>query len=233
MDFKRGLDSVLHQLFECGAVKIDTEKGFPLRIHQDQPHLPYSPIYLNLRTEYNPKPGPLTQPLVEDMARLMAHMVRTQALEFTAIVGIPNAGDPFALALHRQFAREGKHYLYAPLEKTEIGDKRHFNVTNSALRNNPGNQKVLMVDDLITGAHSKLDVRAPLLQLGVAVDDCIVFLDREQGGCTEMAHNRCAVTAVTTITYMINRYVRHRKIPAETGDLILRYIRGEHPGVPH
>ena len=41
------------------------ERGFRLKLHEKTPLAPLSPIYLNLRTPDNPKPGPLTLEIVE------------------------------------------------------------------------------------------------------------------------------------------------------------------------
>ena len=76
------------------------ECGFRLKLHEKHPDAPLSPIFFNLRTPDNPKPGPLTPDIVELAALCMHHVAQTQCTgDFNAVVGIPNAGDPFAEAL--------------------------------------------------------------------------------------------------------------------------------------
>lgn len=48
------------------AVQRGEERGFKLKTHEKQPDLPLSLFYFNLRTDDNPKPGPLTPELVAE-----------------------------------------------------------------------------------------------------------------------------------------------------------------------
>src|SRR3972149_2470184 len=100
-----GREVLLHALWELGAVKTEehppavqwgNERGFLLKAHEENPNLPLSPFFLNLRTPDNPKPGPLTPDVVQLIAKAMHTLARQFSIAYDAVAGIPNAGDPFA-----------------------------------------------------------------------------------------------------------------------------------------
>ena len=73
------------------------ERGFILKLHEKS-DAPLSPIFLNLRTPDNPKPGPLTPEIVNLAASCMQALELEKRLTFDAIVGVPQAGELFATA---------------------------------------------------------------------------------------------------------------------------------------
>lgn len=177
------------------------ERGFILKSHEKNPDAPLSPFLLNLRTPDNPKPGPLTPEIVELAARCMRDVAIGKGPIFDAIAGVPRAGDPFAKALARLY---GMNTIV--LEKIERDGKRCI-----ALPNNfwlPANvRKVLEVDDLITKADSKREAILVLRGVGLEITDILVLVDREQGGCEELATLGCTLHSVFTITELLDLYV--------------------------
>jgi len=212
--------SVADQLFEVGAIKFG---AFPLKLHETQPDAPLSPIYLNLRTPDNPKPGPLTPELVEEIADLLYGLVHiTPDLKFSYFAGLPRAGDPLADALGKRLAPwHGVTQLH--LVKDESGGARRIAGLLDGGWDLPG--EVLLVDDLITQADSKLEAVSVLESVGFEVRDLIVLVDREQGGSEWLLEEEGIRTiAVFTLSQLLAHYVQTGKIDQAKADEVAAYV---------
>lgn len=192
------------------------ERGFELRLHQDNPSAPLSPYYLQFRTPDNPKPGPLTPDIVDRSASCMQMLVAIDGLDFDAVVGVPNAGKPFAEALARF---TGKPLV--EMAKYEHSGKRHIASLKGKVP--PSIQKVLVVDDLITAATSKLEAITILQNEGIAVDDVVVLVDREEGGYDELDEWGCRLHSVFTITELFDLFVETGRVPSQLRDDVQTY----------
>ena len=176
-----------------------TERGFKLKLHEKNPDAPLSPIFFNLRTPDNPKPGPLTEYHVEMTAHCMRHIL-PDALEFDAVVGVPRAGDPFAQALARLSGTK-----CIAMNKWEHDGKRR--IASLAGEVPVEVEKVLLVDDLITGADSKREAIEILREQSIEVTDVVVLIDREQGGRNELSEWNCTLNSVYTISQLLDIFV--------------------------
>jgi len=98
-------DLLARRLWAVGAVKDKMhpdavqrpsgERGFLLKLHEKDPDAPLSPVYFNLRTPGNPKPGLLVPAIVEIAGRaLYAHCyqggasVAATALQFGMVSSV-------------------------------------------------------------------------------------------------------------------------------------------------
>lgn len=212
-------------LFDVGAVKIARadEPGYTLKIHEKCPDAPKSPIYFNLRMPDNPRPGPLTPEIVREVGQEMFSLLAARGVEFDLIAGVPNAGDPFAAAVKEAMHgwKFGPHVIRLRKE-TSDGGRRVV-----ALAEDPpmvGN--VLLVDDLITAADSKLEAVNVLAENGFPVRDCIVVIDRDQGGREQLAVNNIQLQSLFRIEDLIQVYVEQWRIDLEAGSRVANYIRG-------
>lgn len=179
-----------------------TERGFKLKLHESNPDAPLSPIYLNLRTPDNPKQGPLTSEVVRLAASCMVYLRMAANLHFHAVVGVPRAGDPFAEAFSQI-----THVQRLEMVKIEEGSKRRIGGVKD-LREVPTSVKhILLQDDLLTKAGSKIEAIESLRKAGFTVTDLIVLVDREQGGREELAKLGVTVHAVFTLTELLDMYV--------------------------
>jgi orotate phosphoribosyltransferase len=150
----------LHLLRE-GAVQIGIEKPFQLASGN------YSPIYINCRTLISSQ---AFVDLFSSYARTLAH---NHDLEFDVIAGGETAGIPFAAFLARSL---GKPMIY--VRKAPKSHGTHGTVEGVVRMG----ARVLLVEDLITDAASKVGFIASLRSLDVIVKDVLVILDRLQGG---------------------------------------------------
>lgn len=206
------------KLFEVGAIKFG---AFKLKLHEKNPDAPLSPIYLNLRT---PPKGPLTEELVTALGGVFLHrFARLEEIPYQGVVGVPNAGEPFATA----FAKASR----APqlwLDKKEDKGKRTIvpRLLNEGMAE-VGISKgdtMLLVDDLITEADSKLEAIEALQSGGLIVKDVLVLVDREQGGREALARVGITLHAAWQITGLLEFYRDSRLIDDQKYVETIAYI---------
>jgi orotate phosphoribosyltransferase len=199
-------------LFDIGAVKTrltDPEHpdGYRLKLHETTPDAPLSPLFFNLRTQDNPKPGPLGPEAVGASGAELYRLTMARELEFTAVAGIPNAGDPFAEAFVRA---SGNNYpLFRYGKKTEDNARRVIGLISG--KPVPGEVQ-LCVDDLITQGHTKFEAIDAARASGIAVKDIVVLIDRQQGGAKQLADHGVKLHAVFPIERLLEFYVAEGKI---------------------
>ena len=174
-------------------------------MHENHPDAPLSPYYLNLRTLDNPKPGPLTPVIMAKIGRLFWKYVcdPSAKIEFKHVVGIPNAGDPFAAAL----AQAPAHPLSCLrlLKETFPGGRRVTKIVSGMYL---PDDSVLLVDDLITRADTKSEAVEVLRAEKLVVRDVLVLIDREQGGREELAKLGVNLHAMFVVSGLLEIYVQ-------------------------
>lgn len=206
-----------HQLVVERMGTNGAERGFKLKLHEKSPDAPLSPIYFNLRTPDNPKPGPLTEYLVEMAGHCMRFAIHEKNLTFDAVCGVPRAGDPFASAIARLVG-----VPTIQLEKSEQGGIRKIASLKGAI---PASvKKAVVLDDLVTKADSKREAIEVLRDAGIEVTDIIVLLDREQGGREELRECGCTLHSVFTISELLDLYVSAGKMQPVLRSRIQSYL---------
>jgi len=218
-------------LWNVGAVmdrgRSPESKGFRLKLHETNPDAPLSPIYLHLRVPEN-KGGPLTPEIVALAAKLMFAELTAARINFNALAGIPEAGNPFAEAMHRLCHSSVRLF---ELVKSQVGDQRQIvgikgDVVSITGYSSPvfGKWSVL-VDDLITAGHSKEEAIRVVENRGSAVVAIVVLVDREQGGLEELRKDgRRKVISVFTITELLDFYLAEGLMPLDICDEINAYL---------
>lgn len=214
------------QLYDCGAVKDKSKspegKGFRLKLHETQPDAPLSPIYLNLRTSDNPKPGPLTPEIVGTIGRLLYKMSKYDGFRYDCVAGVPNAGDLFAEAFVKAARADGQTVQLLKLQKVGGSDKREVvGIKEGEYRTG---QYVLLIDDLVTRAHSKLEAIRALQLAGLCVEGVVVLVDRQQGGAKELEQAGFVLSALFTLDYLLGLYVHTQRMPRDVYLEILQYL---------
>ena len=186
---------------------------FRLKLHEKNPEAPLSPFYLNLRTSDNPKPGPLTEKDCVLIAELLWRKILKSGLNFSAIAGIPNAGDPLVEAIEK-VAAPPRGFRIIRLSKVVDGDKRKI-IPQPGFDYREG-EKVLVIDDLITGADSKFEAIEAIEESGLKVVGLIVLVDREQGGRKQLEKAGYTLITAFTITELFNYYLEQGVIPQKS-----------------
>ncbi|MDP3985177.1 MAG: phosphoribosyltransferase family protein [bacterium] len=223
IDPESPLAKIVRDLFSVGAVKDKRQspdrRGFRLKSHETDPTLPLSPFFFNLRTPENPKSGPLTPALVQDIAVQMILQLNQHEVQFTKVAGVPNAGDPFAAVIARRLA--------LPLVKLgKVSGSESRRVADITDGECGPDDIVLMVDDLITTAASKLEAIQVIEATGATVTDVAVFLDREQGGLEELLANEKILHRCTTAYDVFLQGQTEEIIDMQTYAEIVKYLTG-------
>lgn len=152
------------------------------KLHEKFKVLPFL-MKLNLRK--HPK-GNLTDELIEEIVNAYVQAVRGENINFDLAVGLPNAGVPFAEAFVRIWNNlypDKKRIIY--LEKEETENYRH--ILPNIIGEHKKGQNVLLIDDVISMAGSKIEATDALRSNGLVVTHGIVLLDWELGGVEMLA----------------------------------------------
>jgi orotate phosphoribosyltransferase len=212
-------------LFRIGAIKIDTEVGYRLKAHDDHSEWPLSPIYLNLRTDQHPVPekrGPLTR--MEMMwigNEFYCALKQKPNVEFDLFVDIPEAGTPFGDQIEKEFHSKPRLKLH----KWEMLDGSRRIVGLEEIKKLPGDNRVLLVDDLVSGADTKLEAIKVLEHADYTIAAILVLVDRCQGGTEELERLGYKVIAVMKLPDMLDYYVESGKITPEVRDIVLERLQ--------
>lgn len=200
-----------------------SERGFRIKLHEKHPEKPLSPFFLNLRTPDNPNPGPLTPSTVTIAARCMVEVIKEQEIAYDAITGIPNAGDPFAMALAELSPGTPRIEMF----KDNLPDGKRC---IAGLKYNGGAVKphdiVLLTDDLVSAADSKVEAIEVLEGATFRVFDVLVLVDRDQGGRQELANRGYMLHSVFDVYVLIGMYVAMGKLSLTLAQEIIAYLKG-------
>ena len=217
-------ECLARKFFELGAIKIDIIRGFKLKLHEENPDAPLSPLFFNLRANNHPKQGPLDAEVITKIGWGLYNMAATQ-LRYDCVCGVPLAGEPFARAFANASA-PWRRPLVIKLKKEVLpnGERR---VTGpwTGTDNIFSDANTLLIDDLITGAHSKLEAIRALELAGAKVRDVLVIVDREQGGSKQLEEAGFNVYSMFTISQLVEFYFKEGMISENQHGAIQYYIR--------
>jgi len=137
---------------------------------------------------------------------------------FQWVVGVPHAGDPLAAAYSEQ---SGVPCLR--LAKTTSGEQR--SITSVLAGTYHRGESVLLIDDLVTQADSKLEAIETLSAAGLNTFAVAVVLDREQGGATELRQRGYPLLRLYTLTEFLETLGNGGRLSHADVQEILAYIR--------
>lgn len=202
MEFTRRQEEVANQLRMIGAFKDKRSspdgKGFRLKLHERDPTAPLSPIYVDLRVLRNfPEER-------RGVADVMGDLIK--GLRFNHVGDIPHAVSPIVAVMADQ---RGWSQLTTRTEAKGYGTG---GVVVGVFRKN---DTVVVCDDVITEADSKLKAIKTLEAEGLFVADVAVIVDREQGGREKLREAGYNLHSVFTLSGLIEHYARSGAIPDE------------------
>lgn len=192
------IDLFALELFRTGCVKFGE---FTLKSGRK------SPVYVDLR-------GLVSHPSALRLAG-EALVEALRPLTFDRIAGLPYAGLP--LAVSASLAGE-LPMLYARKEAKEYGTKKRVEGVYE-----PG-MTVALIDDVITDGGAKLELVEPFLAEGLQVRDCVVLIDREQGGRERLAEAGLTLHAVFTLRQVMEALRRKEAVSEAQYQAVVEYL---------
>jgi orotate phosphoribosyltransferase len=171
-------ESLVTSLHDIGAIKFGE---FTLKSGET------SPVYLDLRMLVD-RPATLRR-----VARMMQALAAD--LPFDRIAAVPMAGLPIGVA----FSLAADIPLIYPRPSVKAHGTERF--IEGSYR--PGEQ-VLVVDDVLSRAHSKLEAIELLETVQLQVKDVFVVVDRQMGGAETLAAQGYALHAVMTLQDLLD-----------------------------
>lgn len=203
-----GLRDRLHlSLFDLQKIKFG---AFKLKLHEKKPDAPLSPIYLDIRN-LPESVYALAGDLLHDL------IIQERITDFDCVVGIPKAGEPIGRALAKAV---GKPVIR--IEKIEQEGGRR--ISTHILDPFDKGQTVLLVDDLITKAHTKKEAIESVESNGLKVVATVVLYDRQQGGLEELNLFGQKACAVARLSDALDLFISEKKISQAKKEEVMAYI---------
>lgn len=179
-------DRILHdicrlvalQLLEVGAVLVRPSQPFRLTSGN------FSPIYVDCRRLIS------FPAFVDIFCAAVRALVSTRRLEFDVVAGGETAGIPFAAIVSRAF---GLPMIYVRKKTKEHGAERRIEGVMAQ------GARVLLVEDLVTDAASKIGFIDAIAASGGLVRDVVVVFDRLQGAADSLARRGITLHALATM----------------------------------
>jgi uridine monophosphate synthetase len=197
--------------------------AFPLKLHETKPNEPLSPYFFNIRSKDNPgKKGPLVAEDYDLIAKALLTTAEMVHLKLKAIAGLPHAADPIIAAIERAIP-EPRDFRIIKLAKHVTRDYRKI-IPAEGFEYRQG-EEVLLIDDLVTQAHSKIEAANAIKSGGSVVKNVLVLIDREQGGKRELEKAGYNLIACFTITDLSDYYLSKGMISSEKHAECIEYTR--------
>jgi uridine monophosphate synthetase len=192
-------------LLEIGAVKFGE---FTLKLHEKNPDAPLSPIYIDLRILRS------FPDVIDAVVNVYVEMIKE--LEFDLLADIPTAATPIVALI--------SHRTRVPMISPRASIKKH-GIKRAIDGIYSEGQIVLLVDDLITRADSKLESASVLSENGLNVKDIAVLIDREQGGIEALTQVGITCHIGFGLKELLHFFLQANKISAEQFERTVDYLR--------
>ncbi len=202
---ERKLRKLAIDLFEVGAIKFG---AFKLKLHEMNPDAPLSPIYVDLRVIRS------FPQLLADVADSILAKVIDDEVGFDLISDIPTASTPIVVLMSH---KSGNPMISPKISKTHGLEGAIDGMFTSG-------QSVLLVDDLVTKADSKIEAAKVLEANKLLVRDIVVLVDREQGGREALTQAGYRLHAVFGIMEMLKIYLEAGKIDQAKYEETVSYL---------
>ena len=190
-------------LWACGAIKVNPDDPFKLISGN------YSPIYINCRLL-------ISHPEFMELFRAYVHLVRIyHGPDIGVVAGGETAGIPFAA-----YAAQA---LSLPMVYVRKAAKGHgiAGLVEGHLREGA---KILLTEDLVTDARSKLRFIEALRASGGVVEHVLVVFDRLQGGGEVLQTEGISLHAMTNMDIALSVAEGAHLIQLEALESVREYL---------
>lgn len=181
-----------------------------------------SPVYVNLRRLIsNPEALRRAAEVMLAEVQTLQAMRHPHLAPYDLVAGIPLGGLHLATAFSLS---SGTPLIYVkPTHNGQAG------IIEGAYE---VGQRVLIIDDLITGGRSVAHTTATLQQEGLLVRDALVLLDRQEGGQSRLKHLGVNLVSILTLEAVLHYLGESHKISEAWYHKSLEYLqkqrRSEH-----
>ncbi|MBS3788551.1 orotate phosphoribosyltransferase [Candidatus Bipolaricaulota bacterium] len=168
-----------------------------------------SPYYVDLRLL------PSYPKLFDIAADMGADLVRKKDISFDVVSAVPTGGLPFGTLLANKL---GAPLTYTRKRKKSHGEERQVEGKMEE------NDRVLVVDDIITTGGSVIEAVRSVRENGGKVDDVLVLLDRTEGGAENLREEDLNLNKVANIEPLVEELESREKISSEMVDKVKKYL---------
>lgn len=173
-----------------------------------------SPYYIDLRQTIS---SPITLDWISNaLTRIVLNEIGKDKID--KILGVPTAGVPFATMVSQKL---GIPLIYYRQARKEHGVRKK--VEGLLERND----RILIVDDLITTGESVIEASEVVRDQGGIVNEMVVLLDREQGGQDHLRKARIEPHLLFRISDAMSWLHSVSLIDSEIYETIKKYIEEE------
>jgi orotate phosphoribosyltransferase len=173
-----------------------------------------SPYYIDLRQTIS---SPITVDwIANSLSRIILNEIGRDKVD--RILGVPTAGVPFAIVVSQKL---GIPLIYYRQARKEHGVRRK--IEGLLCRND----RVLLVDDLITTGESVIEAAEVVRDQGGVVNELVVLLDREQGGPERLRSSRIEPHVLFKISNAMTWLHSVGLIEDKTYEILAKYTEEE------
>ena len=178
-----------------------------------------SPYYIDLRQTIS---SPITMDWIGNaLTRIVINEIGKDRID--KILGVPTAGVPFATVVSQKLAIPLIYYRQA---RKEHGVRKKIEGILDR------NDRVLIIDDLITTGESVIESAEVVRDQGGVVNELVVLLDREQGGKERLRSSRIEPHVLFKISDAMEWLHTVGLIEDKIFDTVKRYIKEESQLIP-
>jgi orotate phosphoribosyltransferase len=173
-----------------------------------------SPYYIDLRQTIS---SPITMDwIANSLTRIVVNEIGITRID--KILGVPTAGVPFATVVSQKL---GIPLIYYRQARKEHGVRKKVEGILDR------NDRVLIVDDLITTGDSVIEAAEVVRDQGGVVNEMVVLLDREQGGEENLRKSRIEPHLLFKISDAMNWLHSVHLISDDIYETLIRYLEEE------
>jgi orotate phosphoribosyltransferase len=178
-----------------------------------------SPYYIDLRQTIS---SPITMDwIANSLTRIVINEIGKDKID--KILGVPTAGVPFATVVSQKL---GIPLIYYRQARKEHGVRKKIEGILDR------NDRVLIIDDLITTGESVIETAEVVRDQGGVVNELVVLLDREQGGQGRLRSMRIEPHVLFKISDSMEWLHTVGLIEDKIFDTVKRYIKEESQLIP-
>ncbi len=173
-----------------------------------------SPYYIDLRQTIS---SPITMDwIANSLTRIVVNEIGITRID--KILGVPTAGVPFATVVSQKL---GIPLIYYRQARKEHGVRKKVEGILDR------NDRVLIVDDLITTGDSVIEAAEVVRDQGGVVNEMVVLLDREQGGEENLRKSRIEPHLLFKITDAMHWLHSVHLISDDIYKTLIQYLKEE------